>query len=385
MNVTHVIAGLARADGGPSYSVPALCAGLVERCAAVRIRFVAQGDRDVAKVDARVDLIGHAGGPWPGSLLKGSPSLRAAVEDDARSGAILHGHGLWLLPNLYPAWAKARWPEAKVVYSPRGMLAPAAMAISAWKKKPVWHLWQRAALERADCLHATAESEYREIRSAGLRNPVCVIPNGIDLSPPDDGVADRPAGPRTLLSLGRIHPKKALDVLVKAWARLEATHSDWSVRIVGPSEGGHAEDLTALARSLGLSRLSVEGPVYGGDKVAAYRSASLFVLPTLNENFGISVAEALAAEVPVISSKGAPWAGLEREGCGWWIDHGVDPLVATLEAAMALDGDVLAGMGRRGRAWMARDFGWPRVAEDMQAVYEWLQGREPIPSCVRMD
>ena len=115
--------------------------------------------------------------------------------------------------------------------------------------------------------------------------------------------------------------------------------------------------------ALGLTRVSVEGPIYGDAKTAAYREADLFVLPTLNENFGLTVAEALAAGTPAISTKGAPWSGLESEGCGWWIDHGVEPLAAALAHAMALPREALKAMGDKGREWMARDFSWDRVAQ----------------------
>ena len=103
-----------------------------------------------------------------------------------------------------------------------------------------------------------------------------------------------------------------------------------------------------LPSQLSLQRLSVEGPLRGGAKLTAYRQADVFVLPTLNENFGITVAEALGAERPVIATKGAPWCGLEREGCGWWIDHGVESLAHALAQAMALNRETLHRMGAQG-------------------------------------
>jgi glycosyltransferase involved in cell wall biosynthesis len=105
------------------------------------------------------------------------------------------------------------------------------------------------------------------------------------------------------------------------------------------------------------------------------------VLPTRNENFGMTVAEALAAETPVVSTRGAPWAGMQANRCGWWIDFGAEPLAATLRSALAVPADELSAMGRRGRAWMARDFGWTRVAADMAELYAWLlHGGEPPPT-----
>ena len=159
----------------------------------------------------------------------------------------------------------------------------------------------------------------------------------------------------------------------------------WRLKIVGPPEAGHDDELRALAMALGLTRVSIEGPIYGDAKTVAYREADLFVLPTLNENFGLTVAEALAAGTPAISTKGAPWSGLESEGCGWWIDHGVEPLAAALAHAMALPREALKAMGDKGREWMARDFSWDRVAHDMLGVYLWLARSAEPPATIRFD
>ncbi|MCP4309159.1 MAG: glycosyltransferase, partial [bacterium] len=320
-----------------------------------------------------------------GKVLRSSPGLKSELAADAIAGDVLHTHGLWLMPNVYPAWAMNRSNGgARLLHSPRGMLGNEALKISAWKKRPVWWLAQHSAIRRADCLHATAMSEYEEMRAVELDQPVAVIPNGIDL-PELDGFPRADNAARVVLSLGRIHPKKGLDRLVRAWAGVERDHPEWRLRIVGPAELGYDERLQKLAVSLGIQRVSVEPPVYGAEKLSAYRSADLFVLPTLNENFAMTVAEALAAEVPVISSSGAPWSGLESKRCGWWIDHGAEPLAAALGNAMAMPRDDLHAMGARGRMWMAQDFAWDQIGRDMLDVYRWLrQGGEPPPT-VRVD
>jgi glycosyltransferase involved in cell wall biosynthesis len=157
------------------------------------------------------------------------------------------------------------------------------------------------------------------------------------------------------------------------------------LRIIGPSEVGHDEELRTLVATLGLHRVSIGGPVYGDAKLAAIRAADLFVLPSLNENFAITVAEALAVGTPVIATKGSPWEGLESEGCGWWIDHGVGPLAAALTKAMLVPRPTLRAMGEKGKAWVKRDFSWDRVARDMIDVYSWLLQRAQPPALVRFD
>jgi glycosyltransferase involved in cell wall biosynthesis len=312
--------------------------------------------------------------------LRMSGGLRRALRSDAN---VIHSHGLWLLPNIEAGRAAASRGQAHLL-SPRGMLSAASLEISPWRKKLVWVLIQRALVRRASCIHATSQDEYEDVRALGLRNPVAVVPNGIDLPAPPSATASCPAQ-RTLLSLGRLHKKKGLTLLLRAWAKVEPHRPSWRLRIVGPAELGHDRELRSLVHELHLAQVTVEGPLYGQDKLGAYRSSQLFVLPTLSENFGIVAAEALAAGVPVVSTKGAPWGGLEQEGCGWWTDIGSEPLARALLEATALPPQHLVAMGERGRAWMARDFSWDRVAREMARVYLWLTGEAAAPETVRFE
>ena len=104
------------------------------------------------------------------------------------------------------------------------------------------------------------------------------------------------------------------------WPQVPDAHPDWRLRIVGPSELNYRAALEAQAQDLGVPRVFFDNPLYGDSKWEAYRQAGLLALSTLNENFAMVVAEALAAGVPVICTKGAPWQGLEAECCGWWVD-----------------------------------------------------------------
>src|SRR5262249_46787354 len=237
--------------------------------------------------------------------LRCSSGLAHALHELTPKADVVDEHGLWLMPNVDAG--RAAWLARKpFIVAPRGMLAPAALAFSRLKKRVVWTLLQGEVVRRAACIHATSEQEHDEIRDFGLNNPVAIVPNGIDLPEPGTRSTSSPGAGRVVLALGRIHPKKGLDRLVRAWARLEAVHPDWLLRIVGPDELGHAGELVALAAQLKARRVFVEKSVAGDAKVAAYQQADLFVLPTLNENFGITVAESLAAGTPVIATKGAP-------------------------------------------------------------------------------
>lgn len=311
-----------------------------------------------------------------------SPAMRDRLTRAANHSDILHNHSLWMMPNVYPGWA-VRGTSCRLVISPRGTLSRWALNRSAWRKRIFWTVMQGPVLRRASCLHATAESEYEDIRSAGLRGqPVCVIPNGIDVPEAENKPLNRY---RTLLFLGRIHPVKGVDILLRAWSAVEPRFSEWRLRIVGPDNDGYLPRMQAMAEKLGLKRVAFCGPLYGNEKQAAYREAELFVLPTHSENFGVTVAEALAAGIPAIVTKGAPWKGLQEHEAGWWIDLGVDPLMACLEEAMSRSRNELMDRGRAGRDWIMRDYSWARVGQMMHATYEWLLFGGETPSWVRLD
>jgi glycosyltransferase involved in cell wall biosynthesis len=386
LRVAQVIAGLDPVYGGPSYSVPRLCEALAAAGAETMLLSVARdatGISDACDRGYRDSRFGWDYAHIP--VLRGlrsSRGLSRALRARAPTTDVIHNHGLWLMPNV-AAGAAAATGRTPLVISPRGMLAPAALAFSRLKKQVFWALLQGPAIRDTACLHATSEQEYQEIRGFGLANAVAVIPNGIDLP-------ELPAGrtipaERVVLSLGRVHPKKGLVRLVRAWSQIESGRPDWRLKIVGPPEAGHDRELRALATALGITRIAVEGPIYGEAKTMAYRDAEVFVVPTLNENFGLTVAEALAAGTPAIVTKGAPWSGLEQEGCGWWVDHGVEPLATALAQATALPREALRAMGDRGRAWMKLKFSWDRVAHDMFDVYLWLARRAGPRSTIRFD
>ncbi len=203
---------------------------------------------------------------------------------------------------------------------------------------------------------------------------MAIVPNGIDIP---ELTRKEVRSFKTLLFLGRIDPVKGIDVMLNAWARVMDRFADWRLLIVGSDasygkQHGYLDQMKALAARLNLERVEFAEPLYGESKWGAYRQADLFVLPTRSENFGITVAEALAASTPAIVTKGAPWQGLPTRGAGWWIDFGVDALAACFGEAMAESPDRLASRGVNGRDWMMREFSWHGIGLKIDRTYKWL-------------
>lgn len=368
MRAIHIVPAIAEEASGPSYAVDRLCESLIGT--GQEVTLAALDWAPMASPPAFLRTFSLGLGP---RRLGRSPAMRRWLDLLVREGAVdlLHNHGLWMMPNVYPGQAAVQRGMPLVV-SPRGTMSQWAMQSGSVVKKFFWPLLQRPALVATACFHATAMSEYEDIRRMGFRQPVAVLPNGIDMPV----LRVKYAGSlQTLLFLGRVHPVKGLDMLLPAWGAVQDRFPDWRLQIAGPDSRGYLARMKALAGELGLKRIEFLGPVYGEQKWQAYRDADLFILPTHSENFGMAVAEALASGTPAIVTKGAPWAGLEAHDAGWWIDIGVDPLASCLETALSCSFETLVEKGRRGREWMQREFSWRHIGRCMAETYHWvLQG-----------
>lgn len=376
MNILHTIPTIDQEANGPSYSVVRLCESQISCGLNVTLAHLRRGD-----VPEKSFSKGYDYGFGPKKLGR-SRELRRGLEMAVRAGQIdvLHNHSLWMMPNVYPGWVSKTY-NIPLVTAPRGTLSTHAFATGSWFKRPFWSLVQRPSLEQTTCFHATSESECNDIRRFGFRKPVAIIPNGIDL--PLN--VSSPTGTRKrLLYLGRIHPIKGLELLLRAWKRLELSFPDWDLDVVGPDNRNHLGYLKDLSGRLELNRLNFRRPVYGEQKHRLLSSSDLFVLPTYSENFGVAVAESLAAGTPVVVTKGAPWKGVIENDAGWWCDVDEDSITEALCDAMGNSRCRLSRMGENGRNWMARDFAWSAQAMKLRLTYEWIVNGGDTPEWVRL-
>jgi glycosyltransferase involved in cell wall biosynthesis len=305
-----------------------------------------------------------------------APALGRALREAPLD--LVHSHGLWMYPSV--AAYHSRKPG---LISPHGMLDPWALALSKWKKKLAGAAFQNSHLHAAACLHALCQSEADSIRAYGLRNPICVIPNGIGLPAPGDAsasfAAEIPSTAKVLLYLGRLHPKKGLPDLVRAWP---AASRDWHLVIAGWDQGGHESELKQLVAELRIERVHFPGPQFGPAKDAAYRQADAFILPSLSEGLPMVILEAWAHGKPVLMTSAcnlpegfAARAAIQITPDSEGIARGLREL-----AAMSLEEN--REMGTRGRRLAEEHFAWPKIAESFHAVYQWILGQGPQPECV---
>jgi len=301
-----------------------------------------------------------------------APRLVREIRARIASADLVHLTSVYTFAT-FPALLLSLLEGKPLVWSPRGSL-------QRWqgsRRRAAKWLWERACdalLSPERCLvHATTDSERAET-SRRLRNArFAVVPNGVDMPPAGAiaGRAWRPGGTLRALFMGRLDPKKGLENLLHAIAKDPALRV--SLTVCGDGPPPYAESLRRLSNELGVSeRVVFAGHVEGDAKLRAFHDADVCVVPSYTENFGMVVAESLAHGVPVIASRGTPWAGIASRGCGYWSDNAPHALG---EALRAISREDPAAMGARGRAWMAAEFDWDRVAASMLRVYRDLLER----------
>ena len=456
MKIIHVVSLIQASTGGPAVSVTRLAseqARLGHEVTLACLDYPHLGPQVAAEgvrvISMKGDVFAVRGRGW-------SPGFRRVLLKEAHNTDIVHNHGLWMWPNAYAreAAVAARKP---LIISPRGMLESWSLNRSKLRKAVAWWLFEKKNLQSAAMFHATSESEAESIGEATKRLrdketkrlleqdtkrqrwetenrrvaetardltesnvgrwegevPIVVAPNGVDL--PDLGrrpgrdileskfakLKDR----RWVVFMSRLHPKKGVDVLLRAWARQKDVASgSWRVAsgkesqtadgrrqtatetkrlrdqetkdspllvLAGSDLIGYRKDVERMVRELQIEdSVVLTGEVLGNEKDCLLANADVFVLPSHSENFGIVVAEAMSWGRPVIASTGTPWKEIADVGAGWWVKPEEGELVKTMQEALGKRPEELDAMGAKGRALVAERYTWAAPAERLTKAYE---------------
>jgi len=292
---------------------------------------------------------------------------------------VVHLHSLY----LFHAWAAARICRRHGVpylLRPHGTLDPYIWRRHRARKAVLEALFQNRVLRQAAAIHYTAEEEMRLAAPYAQGAKGVVIPNGLDLDqyaalPPRGGFrALHPeiGNRRIVLFLSRLNFKKGLDVLIPAFARAARRFDDLHLVIAGPDDGERANAEAWVAAEGIAGRSTFVGMLDHGAKLACFRDAAMFVLPSYSENFGIAIVEALACGIPVaISDRVNICREIERAGVGLVAPPTVDDVAMQIET-LAADPARAAAMGEKGPAFVRDRFAWSRIARDLETVYRSL-------------
>ena len=473
MKILHVVALIQASTGGPAVSVTRLAseqARLGHEVTLACLDYPHLGPQVAAPGVRVVSVKGNAlavrGRGW-------SPSFRRVVLEEAKRADVVHNHGVWMWPNAYAREAAVAAGKPLII-SPRGMLDSWSLNRSKLRKALAWRLFERKNLQAAVMFHATSREEKNSIAKfishsrpegdsaspaaagrgqidasqkkashgwkkintdsfsggdpAGKSSssekakevPIVVAANGVDL--PD--LASRPGREvledtfpvlkdrRWVVFMSRLHPKKGIDVLLRAWRRQQnveqgaggreqgaggkGKHTADGLRhtekkealgvlvsssrspvlvLAGSDLIGYRKDIERMIKELGLEdSVVITGEVLGEAKGCLLANADVFVLPSYSENFGIAVAEAMAWGRPVIASTGTPWQEVTEVGAGWWVKPDEELFAQALQEALGTRREELDAMGAVGRALVEERYGWASPAHSLVEAYSELTG-----------
>lgn len=375
MRICHIVPSLEERHGGPSKSVYSLSRAIARAGHEVELLTTApdapEAGTEVTDGSLRIRTFRR---DFPQRFRPSAGMARALKE---LSPDIVHHHALWLRTLDYAHRCSLR-SHAPLVISPRGMMTDWAMNHHAWRKRLARALVHPGAFEAAAGWHATSTEEEKDILSRFPDRRTCVSPNGVDAPAAGDLEAARTFWLKecpelesrpTALFYGRFHQKKRVIELIDLW--LDKGPRDWLLLMVGlPEQFSVAELEGYVHRHSAADRVRVFD---GMGRPAPYAACSLFLLPSHTENFGLTVAEAMAHGLPAVVTDTTPWLTLNEEGRGWcvpWSEFG-----HAMQSACAEGVAALSSRGERVRTWVVGEFSWDRAARKLIAFYEALVRR----------
>jgi len=393
MKVLHLIPSIGLVRGGPSEAALSMVAALRSR--GIEAALVSTDDNGPGRLALPTDRWLEQGEVPVRLFPRWSPPVRALREfayspalghwlrQHLREWDLLHVHSLFSWPSTR-GMVIARQQRVPYLIHCLGHLQPWSLRQSPWRKKLYLNLVERNNLNGATALQATSPLEAQDFARLRLRPPVLDLPLGVSIPEPLDAAPQRlrqafpqvdPEAP-ILLFLSRIHPKKGLDSLLEALALLRRTQPDrpWQLLIAGSGEPAYEQELQALAEKLALTdRCHWLGFVSGERKNLLLQGSDWFVLPSAAENFGVAVAEALAAGTPVLISADVGLApAVAAAGAGLVSSAEPKELAARLHEALR---GPRAPFAAAARQLAEQRYGWPSVGESIAASYQDLLGR----------
>jgi glycosyltransferase involved in cell wall biosynthesis len=386
MRILHVISTLAPASGGPTEVLRGLVVAQVNAGHLVTVCTTDRGNptketltRSYFQSFYHVSATINAFPVMYTPLLLSLPFAQW-LREKVRDFDVVHIHGLYRFPPTYAAYL-ARKQGVPYVIRPHGSLDPYLYdksTRSVWLKRLYERWFDLPNLNGADAIHYTAEDERQRVAPLNLRAPSFVVPNGLDWAsfeslPPRGalrtrwGVGDAPL----ILFLGRLHFKKGLDLLIPAFDTVRKTIPDAQLVVVGPENDDYGQKVRGWVCERNLQdAVHFVGTLEGTDVIQAYVDADVFALPSYTENFGMTVAEAMACALPVVISDqvnihtevASAGAGLVTRCDSGEVAVAIKSLLNAPERRRA--------MGQAGRNLVQHRYSWPAIVDALTREYE---------------
>lgn len=299
---------------------------------------------------------------------------------------LVHSNAIFSLTNAPAHWA-CQWHNVPYIMTPHGMLEPWAFSYKTWKKRLYYSFFERPALNQVSVIQALASSEANNIRALKLKSPIVVVPNGIhdrDFQNRSDPKIFHQKFPhlynkKLILFLGRIDPKKGLDILAKAFELVYPQFPEAHLVVAGPDNIGFLPKAQNFFLEAGcLSAVTFTGMLSGDLKYAALAAATIYVAPSYSEGFSMSILEGMATGLPCVITTGCNFPEAAEVGAAYVVEPTADDVSHALMRCLQ-DPEKAKSLGHRARQLVLENYTWDRVATNLIQVYQKIIKREVIP------
>lgn len=303
---------------------------------------------------------------------------------------LVQSNAIFSLPNAPAHWA-CQWKKVPYIMTPRGMLEPWALSYKAWKKRLYYALFERPALNQVSAIQALASSEANNISALKLKSPIVIVPNGIHDS--DFQNQTKPKifyqkfphlrNKKLILFLGRIDPKKGLDILAQAFKLIFPHFPEAHLVVAGPDNIGFLPKAQNFFLEAGcLNAVTFTGMLTGDLKYAALAAASLYVAPSYSEGFSMSILEGMASGLPCVITTGCNFPEAAEARAAYVVEPTADHVSHALIQCLQ-DPEAAQSLGYRARHFVCKNYTWDRIATLLIEVYTAILNQEPIPSSLK--
>ncbi|WP_024546389.1 glycosyltransferase [Picosynechococcus sp. NKBG15041c] len=392
MKILHVIPSIAAVRGGPSKAVIEMVQSLQN--ADCEIEITTTNDNGETLLDVSLEKLQRYQGIPVRFFARFSPKIHAVREfafsvsltqwlwQHLHDYDLIHIHAIFSYPSTV-AMAIARLKRVPYVVRPLGQLCHWSLQQSQLKKQLYLSLIEQANLNSAQAIHFTSSAEYSEVKKLGLQASGVIIPHGLTVAPliPDAQIQLRqwlhlPNDEPIILFLSRIHPKKGLELLIRALAQLQDQR--FTFVIAGSGDADYENNLRHLINQLGLSnRTRMPGFVEGKQKDLLLQGSNLFALTSYSENFGVAVLEALAAGLPVIVTPGVALSEVVKQYQLGIVPELNEQAIATAILNCLNQSEIMKEMGDRSRQFILENYTWDKIAAQLVNMYKQVLGDRP--------
>ncbi len=315
-----------------------------------------------------------------------SPSMSQWLDLHVRDYDIVNTHAIFSYANL-PAYQACQRDDIPYVIHPHGMLETWALGYKSWKKQPYYSLIEKPALEQASAIRVLAIPEAESLQRLGIKTPLALIPNGISaetFASPTNTEIFYQAFPATtdktlILFLGRIDPKKGLDLLATAFANIHQEFPQTHLVIAGPDNIGHLPTVKQyFADRHCLEAVTFTGMIEGDLKAAVLATANIYVAPSYSEGFSMSVLEGMVSGLPCVITTGCNFPEAEAAQVAHVVEITADAIANALLRCLKQP-EIATEMGDRARQFVLANYTWDKIATDLTCLYQAILDRKKFP------